>query len=68
MTLCFFYDNYQVEENDTKATYKKDSRQEFLMTFKTDKRSVLKNKGIKIEYEYDYDAHIDSPEKIFFFG
>lgn len=60
-----FYDNYQVEENDTKATYKKGSRQEFLITFKTDKGSILKNKSIKINYEYDYDAHIDSPEKVF---
>ena len=61
----FFYDNYQVEENGTKAIYKRDSRQEFVLSFKTDKGSVLKNKSIKIEYEYDYDAHIDSPEKIF---
>ncbi|MFP5043123.1 hypothetical protein, partial [Parasediminibacterium sp. JCM 36343] len=61
----FFYDNYQVEENNTKATYKRGSKQEFAITFKTDKGSVLKNKSIKIEYEYDYDAHIESPEKIF---
>ena len=60
-----FSDNYQVEENDTKATYKRDSRQEFVLTFKTDKDSLLKNKDIKIQYEYDFDAHIDSPEKIF---
>ena len=59
------YDNYQVEENDTKATYKKNTRQEFVITFKTDKGSLLKNKSIKIQYEYDYDAHIDSPEKAF---
>lgn len=60
-----FSDNYQVDENDTKATYKRDSRQEFVLTFKTDKGSLLKNKSIKIQYEYDYDAHIDSPEKTF---
>ncbi len=60
-----FYDNYQVEENDTKATYKRGSKQEFVITFKTDKGSILKNKNIKIDYEYDYDAHIDGPEKIF---
>lgn len=60
-----FYDNYQIEENDTKATYKRDSRQEFIITFKTDKGSLLKNKNIKIQYEYDYDAQIDSPEKTF---
>lgn len=56
-----FSDNYQIEENDTKAIYKRDSRQEFVITFKTDKSSVLKNKSLKVEYEYDYDAHIDSP-------
>lgn len=60
-----FYDNYQVEENDTRATYNKSSRQQFVITFKTDKGSILKNKSIKIDYEYDYDAHIDSPETIF---
>ncbi len=60
-----FSDNYQVDENDTKATYKRDSKQEFAITFKTDKGSILKNKSIKIQYEYDYDAHIDSPEKVF---
>ncbi|HKB43406.1 MAG TPA: hypothetical protein VKC90_03420 [Chitinophagaceae bacterium] len=63
-----FYDNYQVEENDTKATYKRDTKKEFVITFKTDKGSVLKNKSLKIQYEYDYDAHIDSPEKIFSLG
>lgn len=63
-----FSDNYQIEENDTKATYKKDSRQEFVLTFKTDKGSVLKNKSIKVQYEYDFDAHIDSPEKTLSIG
>ncbi|MBS0646420.1 MAG: hypothetical protein JSR97_07485 [Verrucomicrobia bacterium] len=60
-----FSDHYQVEENDTKAIYKRGSMQEFLITFKTDKGSVLKNKSIKIQYEYDYDAHLDKLEKTF---
>lgn len=60
-----FTDNYQIDENDTKATYKRGSKQEFVITFKTDKGFILKNKSIKIQYEYDYDAHIDSPEKAF---
>jgi len=60
-----FYDKYQVDENDTKATYKRGSKQEFLITFKTDKGSVLKNKSIKIQYEYDYDAHLDNIERTF---
>lgn len=63
-TLLFF-DNYQVEEIDTKVNYRRDARQEFVITFRTDKNSALKNRGIKIQYEYDYDAHLDSPEKIF---
>jgi hypothetical protein len=60
-----FNNNYEVEENGAKTTYKKDTKQQFVIIFKTDKGSVLKNKNIKVEYVYDYDAHIDSPEKIF---
>lgn len=60
-----FYDKYQIEENDTKATYKRGSNQEFLITFKTDKGSALKNKSIKIQYEYDFDSHLDNFEKTF---
>lgn len=60
-----FSDSYQVNENDTKATYKRDAKREFVINFKTDKGSVLKNRSIKIQYEYDYYAHIDSPEKTF---
>lgn len=58
-------DNYQVEETNTKATYKNNSRQEFQITFKNDKGTVLKNKSIKIDYIYDYDAHLENVEKIF---
>ena len=60
-----FSDNYKIEENDAKAIYSRDSRQEFVITFKTDKGSFLKNKSLKVEYEYDYDAHIDSPAVTF---
>ncbi|MFL5740216.1 MAG: hypothetical protein ACJ75B_08360 [Flavisolibacter sp.] len=60
-----FSDRYEVKEEDTKASYKNDSRQSFLITFKTDKNSVLRNKKIKVQYVYDYDAHLDEPETIF---
>lgn len=60
-----FYNSYEVEENGSKIVYKRDTKLEFVITFKTDKGSVLKNKNIKVEYVYDYDARIDSPEKIF---
>lgn len=61
----FFYDNYEVDELDTRATYKKDSKKEFVITFKTDKNLGLKNRNIKIQYWYDYDAHLETPETNF---
>jgi len=61
----FFHDKYEVDENDVRATYKADSRQLFLISFKTDKNSTLRNKEIKVQYVYDYDAHIDEPDSIF---
>jgi hypothetical protein len=60
-----FSDQYEVKEEDTKTSYKKDSRQSFFISFKTDKNSVLRNKKIKVQYVYDYDAHLDEPEIIF---
>ena len=60
-----FSDQYEVKEEDTKASYKNDSRQAFLISFKTDKNSVLRNKKIKVQYVYDYDAHLDEPEMTF---
>lgn len=60
-----FSDQYEVKEEDTKASYKNDSRQFFLITFKTDKNSVLRNKKIKVQYVYDFDAHLDETEIIF---
>jgi hypothetical protein len=60
-----FSDQYEVKEEDTKASYKNDSRQSFLISFKTDKNSVLRNRKIKVQYVYDYDANLDEPEVIF---
>ena len=61
----FFSDQYEIKEEDTKASYKNEARQSFLISFKTDKHSVLKNKKIKVQYVYDYDAHLDEPEVVF---
>ena len=60
-----FSDQYEVKQEDTKATYKNESRQSFVISFRTDKNSELKNKRIKVQYVYDYDAHLDEPEIIF---
>ncbi len=61
----FFSDQYEIKEEDTKARYKNEARQSFLISFKTDKNSVLKNKKINVQYVYDYDAHLDEPEVVF---
>jgi hypothetical protein len=63
----FFLDQYEIMENDTRAIYKRDSKQEFLINFRTDKNSELKNRNIKVQYVYDYDAHIEDIEKAFTF-
>jgi hypothetical protein len=60
-----FSDNYEVIENDSRVTYKKDLGQSFFISFKTDKNSDLSNKGIKVEYFYDYDAHLENSENEF---
>jgi hypothetical protein len=60
-----FSDQYDLKEEDTKASYKNDLRQSFFISFKTDKNSSLRNKKIKVQYVYDYDAYLDEPEMIF---
>lgn len=59
-----FYDNYEITENDIRVTYKKDSEHKYHIHFFTDKKSELKNKEIKTQYVYDYDAHLDDFEKL----
>ena len=61
----FFSDKYEVDENDVRVIYQKDLRQYFTIKFKTDRHSELNNKSIKVQYVYDYDAHIDDVEKVF---
>lgn len=58
-----FLSQYEVTENDTRFTFSKDSTKKYLLKFKTDKKSELKNRSIKIQYIYDYYAKIDNVEK-----
>ena len=60
-----FYDNYEVVENDVRVTFKKNSEHKYQIHFFTDKQSELKNKEIKIQYVYDYNAHLEDVEKLF---
>jgi len=63
-----FLSQYEVSEKDMRFTFNNDSEKRYLLKFKTDKKSELKNRSIKIEYVYDYDAKIDDFEKIMSFN
>lgn len=63
-----FLSQYEVVEKDTRFTFSKDSTKKYLLKFSTDKKSELKNRTIKIEYMYDFDAKIDDVEKIMSFS
>lgn len=63
-----FLSQYEVIENGTRFTFSKDSTKKYLLKFRTDKKSELKNRTIKIEYMYDFNAQIDEVEKIMSFN
>lgn len=63
-----FLSQYDVKENDTRFTFSKDSTKKYFLKFRTDKKSELKNRNIKIQYMYDFDAKIDEIEKIMTFN
>jgi hypothetical protein len=58
-----FSDHYEVIEADAEVTYQRDITGYFYLNFKTDRSSALKNREIKLEYIYDFDAHIDNIER-----
>lgn len=59
-----FYDNYEVDENDVRVTYKRNGEHKYHIYFTTDKKSELENKEIKIQYVYDYNTNLKGVEKI----
>lgn len=63
-----FLSQYEVTENDTRFNFSDDSNKRYLLKFRTDKKSELKNRSIKIEYMYDFDANIESIKKIMNFN
>ncbi len=62
----YFYDNAEIVERDFRATYKKMNTNKFHIEFSTNKKSVLKNKEMKIQYIYDFNANLKDYEKIVF--
>lgn len=59
-----FSSQYDVKENDIRFTFSKDSTKRYFLKFRTSTKSELKNRTIKIQYMYDFDAKIDVVEKI----
>lgn len=59
-----FSSQYEVVENDVRFNFDRDSLKEFILKFKTDKNSELKNRIIKINYVYDFDSGIQDFEKL----
>jgi len=58
-----FLSQYEVEEEDTRLVFNSDPQERFLLKFRTDRDSELKNRKIKIEYIYDFDARIEDVER-----
>ena len=54
----FFYDNYEVLENDVKVSYGRAAKQSFVIELKTDRGSPLKNRQVRIQFFYDYATHL----------
>jgi len=63
-----FLSEYQVTENDTRLTFGKNSAKKYFLKFRTDQKVPLKNRSIKIQYMYDFDAEIDDIEKMMSFN
>ena len=63
-----FLSEYQVTENDTRFTFGENSAKRYFLKFRTDKKSSLKNRSIKIQYIYDFDSNIDDVEKMMNFN
>lgn len=68
MDTVFFYDHYEIAENDTRAIYKKDSRKSFFISFKTDRNAELKNKIVNVQFVYDYNARLRDSGAAFSMG
>jgi hypothetical protein len=61
----FFRNDYEIVERGIRATYRRDSRPSFLLSFRTDNNSELFSRSIKIQFIYDFNAHLNDTEKVF---
>jgi len=61
-----FTEKYNINESDTYEIYKNEKNDKYELIFESDKKIVLKNLHVKIEYEYDFYAKIKSEKPIIF--
>jgi hypothetical protein len=60
-----FYNQYEVQENDVRVKYYNSTEKYFSISIATDKGSVLRNRQLKLDFIYTYEAHIEDAEKTF---
>lgn len=60
-----FLNHYEVMENDVQASYQKNSTKAFLISVKTDKKSVLTNRKIKVQFIYDFKEDLEDIDSVF---
>lgn len=61
----YFSDEYQLDQDDVTATYRKNNRQSFFIDFRTDEGHRLDNKQIHINYIYDYNSQLPNVSRYF---
>jgi hypothetical protein len=60
-----FLDRYEVMENDVQVSYQKNITSAFLISFKTDKNSVLTTRKIKLQFVYDFKENLENIDSVF---
>ncbi|RED26691.1 hypothetical protein BD847_0613 [Flavobacterium cutihirudinis] len=58
-----FLSQYEVIENDLRFKFKSDTTQKYLLKFKTDKNSGLRNRKIKIQFMYNFNDKISDIDR-----
>ena len=63
-----FTNRYEVKEADSYEIYKNKNNNlnKFIISFKTDRKKIIANQSISINYEYDFDSKLNSEKSIEF--
>lgn len=63
-----FTNQYEIKEADSYEIYKNknNNSNKFIISFKTDRKKIIANQSISINYEYDFDSKLNSEKSIEF--